>query len=136
MANMRIDGVDAHNSIPILIETEKGYVELLLSFIGSDKVENFPPQVRDIAVWVEKMDMWIAPGITGARMIVGPLMDNIPAGDGGEPIDPRLAQLIANESHLDEFLIKYRENVEDDSDLAIIIDGILEKIDKLEEDDL
>lgn len=132
---MRINGIDSSNAIPILINTEDGYVEILMSFIASKNIDDFPSQARRIAVWSDKYDAWITPGLTGARLIIGPLADNIPAGEGGEHIDLEKAQQIANESHLDKFLIEYRKGLDDDSDLAPILDGILEKIEQYNDSD-
>jgi hypothetical protein len=123
--NNRVPGVSAENSIPILIKTKAGYVELLLSFISSDNIENFPSLAKDCAVEVD--GRWVVPGITGARILLGPLMENVPAGDGGVPIKPEIAQQIAESIDLPGFLSRYRGDVEDDSVVAQIIDAFLQK---------
>jgi hypothetical protein len=123
--NNRVQGANAENSIPILIKTKVGYVELLLSFISSDNIENFPDNARECAVEVD--GQWMVPGITGARMLLGPLMENVPAGDGGVPIKPEMAQRIAEGIDLPEFLAKFRGEVDDNSIVARIIDAFLQK---------
>jgi hypothetical protein len=123
----RCEGIDSSNSIPILVKTGSGYAELLLSFIMSKDRHFLPEPIRDVAVWIEDVEggVWAASGITGARRIVGPLIDNMPAGEGGERISPKEAGELLKGVDLAKLLDKYRESVIDDSTTAKVIDAIL-----------
>jgi hypothetical protein len=126
----RINGVTSKNSIAILMPTENGNVELLLSFIGCKNRDDFPPHIRDNAIFIEGLtegSLWITIGITGARRIIGPLMDNVPAGESGEYVSLEETKELADEIDLTSLLTAYRTQVIDDSSIAKIIDRFLEE---------
>jgi hypothetical protein len=121
----RVPGVDSSNSIPILIGTNKGNYELLLSFVGAKSIDNFPPNMHDFVVELD--GNWIVPAIVGAREILGSLQDNIPAGEGGVPISLSCAQKLASAVDIPEFLAEFRNHIDDDCQTARAIDAFLKK---------
>jgi hypothetical protein len=123
--NSRVPGINSSNSIPILIGTSKGNYELLLSFVGAKNIDDFPPNMHD---FVAELDgSWVVPAIVGAREILGPLQDNIPAGEGGIPISLSFAQELASAVDIPEFLAEFRNRIDDDCQTARAIDAFLKK---------
>lgn len=54
---------------------------------------------------------WILPAIVNARRLLGPLADNIPGGDGGEPVSPEeLGEIMTHINFLEVFT-GFRESV-------------------------
>ena len=133
------------HTIPILIPTDEGMLELLIAFVVTDTLEVVPDYAIDSAVKLEPDDeltlanspdfdgsdeLWILPAVVRARKIIGPLADNIPGGEGGELVSPsELFRIIGGVDSTDliQMLARFRENLSIDDGIGRIIDRIVKK---------
>jgi hypothetical protein len=145
---------------PILIEAEYGFVEISLAFAIVKSEGEFSPDKIGTAIPLEPDDridlpietkkrfeipddffsgkaittngsFWILPAIVSARKLIGPPQENIPGGEGGEPISSEeLGELMENIGAL-EIFTELRECIVESrfvpQRLVSIIDRFIEK---------
>jgi hypothetical protein len=144
---------------PILLNTEYGYVEIFLAFVIAKSegdvdqigtaIQLEPDDHSDLPIEIKarfeipedffsgkarttiSSGFWILPAVVSARKLIGPPEDNVPGGDGGEPISPtELGNIMENVDFL-EIFTEFREHIIESKfvpkKLVGIIDRFIEK---------
>jgi len=140
---------------PMLLGTESGFVEIMVAFVivkgggDFDKMgtaiplepgdhDDLPIETRKRfeipedffsgkAQTVENSGFWILPAVISARRLVGPLEENMPGGEGGEPISPtELVEVMVNVDFLEVFTT-FRECVVESKFAPKRLLGILDR---------
>jgi hypothetical protein len=120
--------------IPILIRDDGGYTEIILSFVGTNNSDNFPPIVARFATKIDARsfgipfisELWVAPVIFRARRLFGSPEDNEPGGDSGEFLSPDETLELMEDVDIEKILSDIRDDVGDGNSLSFLIDQLLE----------
>jgi hypothetical protein len=126
------------HSYPMLLHTDKGFVEIIIAFVIVKGEGNFDQMGTAIQLTADdQVDLpietkqrfeipdddffsgkahtttntgfWILPAIVSARKLIGPLAENVPGGSSGEPVSPiELGEIMVNIDFV-ELFTEFRE---------------------------
>lgn len=124
------------HSYPMLLNTDKGFVEIIVAFVivrgefDFDRMGTAIPLTSedhvDLPIETKKRfeipddflsgkgqvtngSFWILPAIVSARKLIGPPEENVPGGDSGEPLSPvELGEVMCNVDFV-ELFTEFRE---------------------------
>jgi hypothetical protein len=140
---------------PILLGTEKGFVEIVLAFVivkGEGDFDRMGTAIQlepgdhvDLPVETKKRfeipddffsgqartttnsGFWILPAIISARRLIGPPEENMPGGEGGEPISPvELGEIMVNVD-FSEIFTEFRECIIESKFVPKRLIGIIDR---------
>ena len=121
----RINSDLARHTLPILLGTAKGPIEIIMAFVATDDINLIPPYAAASAIRLDSDDeifggsglsgheIWVLPAIIRARRLIGPIAENVPAGDGGEYISNAELLGILEEVDFTEVLANCRDRIPD-----------------------